>query len=94
MTYNTLIDGLCKKGEIDKEMDFLQDMISKGFAPNMVTYNTLIDGTVLLVQVLVPATGAVPTFTSKGLKFRIEKSEIITKTCIVDYVLFKLKYLC
>ena len=57
-----------------------------------------ITGTVLLVQLLVPttgtATGTVPTFNGKGLKFRIEKPEIITKTCIVDSVLFKLKYLC
>ena len=44
VTYNTLIDGLCKEGKIDKAVDILHDMISKGHEPNVVTYNILING--------------------------------------------------
>jgi pentatricopeptide repeat protein len=37
------IRGLCKKGEIEKAMNFLDDMISKGHEPDVVTYSTRID---------------------------------------------------
>jgi pentatricopeptide repeat protein len=30
VTYNTLINGLSKKGAIEKAMDFLRDMVFKG----------------------------------------------------------------
>jgi pentatricopeptide repeat protein len=37
VTYNTLICGLGKKGEIEKAIDFLDDMISNGLEPNVMT---------------------------------------------------------
>lgn len=33
--------GCARKVEIEKAMDFLDDMISKGHDPDIVTYNTL-----------------------------------------------------
>lgn len=33
-----------RKGEIEKAMDFLDNMISKGHEPNAVTYSSLKDG--------------------------------------------------
>ena len=44
VTYTALIYGLCKKGEIDKATEFLNDMIAKGHEPSALTYNTVIDG--------------------------------------------------
>jgi leucine-rich PPR motif-containing protein, mitochondrial len=43
VSYNTIIDGLCKKGEINK-VELPHDMISRKHHPDVVTYNTLIDG--------------------------------------------------
>jgi pentatricopeptide repeat protein len=44
VAYNTLINGMCKKGEFVKAMKFLDIMVSKGLNPDVVTYGTLISG--------------------------------------------------
>jgi pentatricopeptide repeat protein len=41
-TYSILINGNCKKREIDKAMNILDEMISKGHQPNVITYSILI----------------------------------------------------
>ncbi|PQQ04671.1 pentatricopeptide repeat-containing protein [Prunus yedoensis var. nudiflora] len=43
-TFNILIRGLCRIGEIDKAFEFFSDMESFGCYPDIVTYNTLISG--------------------------------------------------
>ncbi|XP_078175188.1 uncharacterized protein LOC144568692 [Carex rostrata] len=43
-TYNSLKDGFCKKGEIEKAEKMLHNIISKELQPNVVTYNNLIYG--------------------------------------------------
>ncbi|KAH6767120.1 Tetratricopeptide repeat superfamily protein [Perilla frutescens var. hirtella] len=42
-TYNILIRGLCANKEMDKGLDFFEQMERRGCLPNVVTYNTLID---------------------------------------------------
>jgi pentatricopeptide repeat protein len=37
VTYSTILDRLCKKGEIEKATNVLDWMISKGHQPNVVT---------------------------------------------------------
>ena len=44
MTYNTIIDGLCKAQAVDRAEVVLQQMISKGVKPNIRTYTCLIRG--------------------------------------------------
>ena len=44
ITYNILIDGCCKQGEVKKAKEMLQFCISKGLKPNVVTYTTIIGG--------------------------------------------------
>jgi pentatricopeptide repeat protein len=46
VTYNIIINELCKKGQIEKAMDLIHVMISTGHHPDVTTYNTLIDGLV------------------------------------------------
>jgi pentatricopeptide repeat protein len=43
-SYTILIDGLCKKGQIEKAIDFIDDMISKGYQPDVMTCNIIING--------------------------------------------------
>jgi pentatricopeptide repeat protein len=38
VTYNTLINELCKKREFEKTMNFLDYMISKRLQPDVMTY--------------------------------------------------------
>ena len=38
VSYRTLIDGLCKDGNIEKEKEKLEEIFYKGFVPNVVTY--------------------------------------------------------
>jgi pentatricopeptide repeat protein len=38
------MDVLCKKWEIEKAIGILDDMISKGLQPNVITYSILING--------------------------------------------------
>ncbi|KAG9454993.1 hypothetical protein H6P81_007897 [Aristolochia fimbriata] len=42
VTYNCLIDGLCKTYRIGRAMELLDDMLQRGFNPNKVTYNSFI----------------------------------------------------
>ena len=44
MTYNTIIDGLCKTQAVDRAEVVLQQMIDKGVKPNIRTYTCLIRG--------------------------------------------------
>ncbi|GLJ15878.1 hypothetical protein SUGI_0262180 [Cryptomeria japonica] len=42
VTYNCLIDGLCKKYRIDRALELFHHMSQNGCAPNKVTYNSFI----------------------------------------------------
>jgi pentatricopeptide repeat protein len=44
LTYNALIQGLCKNEEGDHAEQLLKEMISKGITPNDNTYLSLIEG--------------------------------------------------
>ncbi|KAK9919966.1 hypothetical protein M0R45_028536 [Rubus argutus] len=44
ITYNTLINGLCKEGESRKAETLLDEMFEKGLSSNHLTYNFLMDG--------------------------------------------------
>ncbi|KAK2656650.1 hypothetical protein Ddye_009702 [Dipteronia dyeriana] len=39
-----VIDGLCKRGEVEKAKDLMEEMVTRGIKPNVVTYSTLING--------------------------------------------------
>ena len=43
ITFNVVVNGLCKAGKLNKAGDVIEDMKAWGFSLNMVTYNTLID---------------------------------------------------
>lgn len=42
VTYNCLIDGLCKTNRIGRALELFDDMLVKGCLPNKVTYNSFI----------------------------------------------------
>ena len=44
ITFNVVVNGLCKVGKLNKAGDVIEYMKAQGFSPNVVTYNTLIDG--------------------------------------------------
>ncbi|CAI9785410.1 unnamed protein product [Fraxinus pennsylvanica] len=44
VTYNTMLDLFCKKGEVQHAVDLLLEMQRRDFRPNDVTYNVLING--------------------------------------------------
>lgn len=44
MTYNAIVHGLCKKGNMQQANRFVSEMRANGVAPNTVTFNTLIHG--------------------------------------------------
>jgi leucine-rich PPR motif-containing protein len=50
VTYNTVIDGLCKAQVVDRAKGVFQQMIDKGVKPNNVTYNCLIHGYLSIKQ--------------------------------------------
>ncbi|KAJ8480486.1 hypothetical protein OPV22_024213 [Ensete ventricosum] len=43
-TYNIIINGLCKMGNVSDATVVLNDVIAKGYLPDVFTFNTLIDG--------------------------------------------------
>ncbi|KAL7235860.1 hypothetical protein ACSBR1_019195 [Camellia fascicularis] len=43
-TFNIVIRGLCRVGEVEKAFGFFNDMESFGCLPDVITYNTLING--------------------------------------------------
>ncbi|XP_073064981.1 uncharacterized protein [Primulina eburnea] len=43
-TYNTLINGMCKAGQINGAFKLFEELQLKGLSPDSVTYATLIDG--------------------------------------------------
>ena len=47
-TYAILLDGLCKNKQIDEAMAVFQEMESKRMDHNIVIYNILIDGFLML----------------------------------------------
>ncbi|KAK1578616.1 hypothetical protein Q3G72_031719 [Acer saccharum] len=40
---NIMMDGLCKRGEVEKAKDLMEEMVTRGIEPDIVTYNTLIN---------------------------------------------------
>jgi leucine-rich PPR motif-containing protein len=44
VTYNTVIDGLCKIGRLDDAMSQFSQMIGDGLSADIVTFTTLIHG--------------------------------------------------
>ncbi|KAJ4779922.1 Pentatricopeptide repeat (PPR) superfamily protein [Rhynchospora pubera] len=44
ISYNTAIDGLCKKDAVNRAFNLLEHMLSEGLVPNVVTYSSLIYG--------------------------------------------------
>ncbi|PNX71504.1 pentatricopeptide repeat-containing protein, partial [Trifolium pratense] len=51
VTFNILIDGLSKEGEVRKAKNVLAIMIKQGVKPDVVTYNSLMDGYFLVKEV-------------------------------------------
>ncbi|KAI3982651.1 hypothetical protein MKX01_031390 [Papaver californicum] len=44
VTFNTLIDGYCKTGDLDKAFEIRERMKCVGFVPDLRTFNTLLSG--------------------------------------------------
>uniref|UniRef100_A0A0A9B0L0 Pentatricopeptide repeat-containing protein n=1 Tax=Arundo donax TaxID=35708 RepID=A0A0A9B0L0_ARUDO len=44
VTYNSIIDGMCKAQAMDKAEAVLQQMFAKGVLPVCTTYNSLVHG--------------------------------------------------
>ena len=44
ITYNTLIHGFCKEGDIAMAVRMFKEMAAEEVRPNVITCNTLIDG--------------------------------------------------
>merc|ERR1719502_913449 len=44
VTYNTLIDVLCRNGDLDRASQLFQDMTLRDVTPDVITYSTIIKG--------------------------------------------------
>lgn len=44
VTYNTLINGICKEGNMEKALKLMDEMLERGLAPTKFTYTSLIQG--------------------------------------------------
>ena len=42
VTYNSLLNGYCKKLEIEEALHLFQEIIRKDLKPNVITYNTML----------------------------------------------------
>ncbi|PPS11918.1 hypothetical protein GOBAR_AA08739 [Gossypium barbadense] len=45
-----VIDGLCRRGEVEKGRELMNEMASKGVKANVVTYNTILNAYVLMLM--------------------------------------------
>ncbi|KAJ4794433.1 Pentatricopeptide repeat-containing protein [Rhynchospora pubera] len=78
ITYNTVIDGLCKEGAVSKAFCLFGKMHSLGVLPNTVTYTTLIGG-ICMQGAIKKALELLDCMASKGLE-----PDIVTYTTLVD----------
>jgi pentatricopeptide repeat protein len=44
VSYTTVIDGLCKEGQVDNAYNLFCEMIDHGIGPNVITCSSIIDG--------------------------------------------------
>ena len=44
LTFNTLISGHCKNGEVHKARELLEMLLEYGFKPDIFTFSSIIDG--------------------------------------------------
>ncbi|KAL4185067.1 hypothetical protein AMTRI_Chr10g228780 [Amborella trichopoda] len=44
VTYNTLVNVLCKRNKVEEALALHKEMGKRGCQPDVVTYNTVIDG--------------------------------------------------
>jgi pentatricopeptide repeat protein len=44
VTFNTLINGLCKVGKFGQAVELFDDMVARGYQPDVHTYTTIING--------------------------------------------------
>jgi pentatricopeptide repeat protein len=78
VTYNSLINGLCKRGRIQEALNLFEKLQAEGIQPDSITYNTLIcwlcregafdDACFLLYRGV--ENGFVPNMEYLGLQFR------------------------
>ncbi|KAK4339145.1 hypothetical protein RND71_040607 [Anisodus tanguticus] len=50
LTFNIVIDGLCKEGKVEDAEEVMKHMAGKGVEPDIITYNTIMDGYCLCGQ--------------------------------------------
>ncbi|KAK6934833.1 Pentatricopeptide repeat [Dillenia turbinata] len=80
VTYNNLIHGLCKRGDVDNAFFYKQKMIQNGVDPSLVTYSVLINGLMKLNR-LDQANCVLKEITDKGFVL----NEIVYNTLIGGY---------
>jgi pentatricopeptide repeat domain-containing protein 1 len=49
-TFSILVDGFCKEGMVKEAKNVLAIMMKQGIKPDVVTYNSLMDGYCLVKQ--------------------------------------------
>ncbi|MBA0611159.1 hypothetical protein Godav_011862 [Gossypium davidsonii] len=85
-TYNCLIDGLCKCGDIEKGKEMFDQMNEVGVSPNVITLNILVDGMCRHGRV----NGALNFFygmQGNGLKGNaVTYTTLITAYCDIDHI--------
>ncbi|MBA0823699.1 hypothetical protein Goarm_020414, partial [Gossypium armourianum] len=42
-SYRILMQGLCRKSQVNRAVDLLEDMLNKGFVPDSLSYTTLLN---------------------------------------------------
>jgi pentatricopeptide repeat protein len=68
LSYNMVINGLFKEGEVDKAYTLFHEMLGQGFPPNIVTYNSVIDG-LCKAQAMDKAEAVLQQMFDKGVMF-------------------------